>query len=166
MEVQIIIEWANELVLTQTGKNLDDLQVAILRGSCQRQKYSTIAADYHCSESHVKKMAYLLWKILSEASGEKICKGNVRATFTRVQGSHLLNPDNVLPITSADDRPNLESEGEPTDEQGDSQFCQFCDETDCSGGSPRHDHKPPRIIAENLPLIQAIAFKLYNRKKS
>ncbi|XDE61197.1 hypothetical protein AB3M80_21645 [Arthrospira platensis BEA 1257B] len=45
MEVQQIIEWADGLVLIQTGKHLDDLETAILQGTYQNQKYSEIAAN-------------------------------------------------------------------------------------------------------------------------
>ncbi len=87
MEVQEILKWADELVWAQTGKHLDNLQEAILGGACQGQKYSEIAKNYHCSEPHVKKKASLLWRILSEKTGQDINKSNLRSTFQRLQVS-------------------------------------------------------------------------------
>lgn len=91
MDVQELLRWADQQVLAQTEKHLDDLQKAILRGAWQHQKYSDIADSYHCTEIHVKKVASQLWKILSESlgDGEQVNKSNLRSTFDRWQVSNL-----------------------------------------------------------------------------
>ncbi|MGK7925608.1 MAG: hypothetical protein AB4290_10245 [Spirulina sp.] len=59
----------DELVFTETGKHLDDLQLAILKGVLK---------------GHVKDEGYELWKILSEILGEDLNKFNFRATIERL----------------------------------------------------------------------------------
>lgn len=91
MDVQELLTWADQQVLAHTGKRLDDLQKAILRGAWQHQKYSDIANSYHCTEVHVKKVASQLWKTLSRSLGEdeQINKSNLRSTFDRWRVSNL-----------------------------------------------------------------------------
>ncbi|MGD1716858.1 NB-ARC domain-containing protein [Dapis sp. BLCC M172] len=91
MDLQELLTWADQQVLTHTGKPLDDLQKAILRGTWEREKYSDIANSYHCTEVHVKKVASQLWKTLSQSldDGEQINKSNLRAMFDRWRVSNL-----------------------------------------------------------------------------
>ncbi|MEG5041036.1 MULTISPECIES: NB-ARC domain-containing protein [unclassified Microcoleus] len=85
MEVQEVLKIADEIVFAKTGKHLDHLQEAILRGTWQRQKYPEIAKNCYRSEAHVKKMASKLWKVLSETLGEDINQSNFRYTMERLQ---------------------------------------------------------------------------------
>ena len=87
MDFQEILTLADELVFTQTGKHLDNLQQDILRSACNGKKYSNIAEDFHCSEGHVKDVASNLWKTVSMALGEEVNKFNFRATVERLQFS-------------------------------------------------------------------------------
>ncbi|NES02850.1 MAG: hypothetical protein F6K22_08315 [Okeania sp. SIO2F4] len=91
MDFQELLTWADQQVLTHTGKPLDDLQKAILRGTWDREKYSDIAKSYNCTEVHVRKVAYQLWKTLSQSleDGEQINKSNLRSMFHRWQVSNL-----------------------------------------------------------------------------
>ncbi len=93
MDLQELLTWADQQVLTHTGKSLDDLQKSILRGTWEREKYSDIAKSYHCTEVHVKKVASQLWKTLSQSlgDGEQINKSNLRATFDRWRVSNVLH---------------------------------------------------------------------------
>lgn len=50
MDVQEILKLADKLVFSKTGKHLEYLEEAILRGTIQGQKYSQIAEDSHLSE--------------------------------------------------------------------------------------------------------------------
>jgi NB-ARC domain. len=79
MNVEDVVEWANNSIFDQTGENLTPLQEAILSGVWQRQKYPQIAKDFHCSESHVKKEAAKLWEKLRDELGEDLNKFNFRS---------------------------------------------------------------------------------------
>ncbi|PSF31334.1 hypothetical protein C7H19_22845 [Aphanothece hegewaldii CCALA 016] len=84
MDVQAIITYLDELVFKQTGKHLDSLQVAILKGVFNGQKYTDIAKDYNCTAGHTKDEAYVLWDMLSKVLGEDLNKSNLRAIVERV----------------------------------------------------------------------------------
>lgn len=84
MNPQDLVSYLDELIFSSTGKHIDSLQVAILKGVLNGQKYANIAEDYNCSKSHVKKEAYKLWKLLSDTLGQDINKSNFRATIERI----------------------------------------------------------------------------------
>ncbi|HAZ48241.1 MAG TPA: ATPase [Cyanobacteria bacterium UBA11369] len=85
MDVKEVLKIADRLIFTKTGKHLDDLQEAILRGAVQNQKYSKIAEEFNCTEGHVKDIASELWKVLSNVIGEDVSKSNFRSTMERCQ---------------------------------------------------------------------------------
>jgi hypothetical protein len=68
MDVKEILKFAHNLVFAKTGKYLDNVQKAILRGTWQDQKYAKIAEKLHRKEGHVRDIPSELWKILSEVS--------------------------------------------------------------------------------------------------
>ncbi|MFE1747040.1 NB-ARC domain-containing protein [Coleofasciculus sp. H7-2] len=87
MDVKEVLRLADRLIFDKTGKHLDDLQEAILRGVCQGNKYSKIAEESHCTEGHVRDVASELWKILSDVLGENVSRANFRSTLERWQVS-------------------------------------------------------------------------------
>jgi len=58
MDWETVLQSIDELVFNQTRKHLDSLQVEILRGVFNGQKYPEIAKKYKCSKGHVKDEAY------------------------------------------------------------------------------------------------------------
>ncbi len=89
MDIQEVLQWADDQIFAQTGEHLDSLQAAILQGTWQRQTYPQIAKQYNCSEIHVKKEAAKLWHLLSDVLEEDINKRNFRARAERFQVSHI-----------------------------------------------------------------------------
>ena len=83
MNVEDVVQWADNLIFERTGENLTPLQEAVLTGVWQRQKYPQIAKDFHCSESHVKKEAAKLWEKLGEELGEDLNKYNFRSKLEK-----------------------------------------------------------------------------------
>ncbi|WP_339374265.1 hypothetical protein [Oscillatoria nigro-viridis] len=79
-----MLKYLDEQVVAQTGKHLDSLQIAILKGVLNSQKYADIAKEYQCTRGHAKDEAYALWQILSEALGEDLNKSNFRASIERL----------------------------------------------------------------------------------
>lgn len=84
MNVIEVLKYLDELMFAQTGKHLDSLQMAIIKGVLKGQKYADIAKEYQCTRGHAKDEAYALWKILSEALGEDLNKSNFRASVERL----------------------------------------------------------------------------------
>ncbi|NJK70077.1 MAG: ATPase, partial [Microcoleus sp. SU_5_3] len=90
MDVEEALKFTDNLALTTTGKHLDSLQKAILRGAWNNQKYKEIAQEHHRSEKYVKEVGFKLWKLLSVALGEEqISKANFRAKLENLQVSNV-----------------------------------------------------------------------------
>ena len=58
MNFKEVLKMADEIVFAKTGKHLDDLQEAILRGTMQGEKYTQIAEESHCNESYSGSRCY------------------------------------------------------------------------------------------------------------
>ncbi|TAE81333.1 MAG: NACHT domain-containing protein [Oscillatoriales cyanobacterium] len=86
---------ADEMVFAKTGKHLDDLQEAILRGTMQGEKYTKIADEIHCNESYVRDIGSKLWQTLSEELGEEVNKTNFRSAMGRFIFENVSNFENV-----------------------------------------------------------------------
>jgi len=85
MNIAEIIKLADKLIFTKTGKHLDYLQEAILRGTLKDHTYPEIAEKVYNSPSHVRNVGSELWKILSEGLGQDITKANFRAILERAK---------------------------------------------------------------------------------
>jgi DNA-binding NarL/FixJ family response regulator len=84
MNPQELASHLDELIFSSTGKHIDSLQLAILKGVLNGQKYADIAKEYNCSTGHAKDEAYKLWQLLSDTLGEDINKSNFRAAIERI----------------------------------------------------------------------------------
>ena len=91
MDVQELLRFADGLVFTKTGKHLDDLQQAVVRGTWQGKRYSEISKEVHCTERHLRNVASKLWQILSEILDEDVMKSNLRSTIERYEISKFSN---------------------------------------------------------------------------
>ncbi|EGK89618.1 ATP-binding protein [Microcoleus vaginatus PCC 9802] len=90
MDVEEALEFVDHLALTTTGKHLDSLQKAILRGAWDNQKYKEIAQHHNRSEKYVKEVGFKLWKLLSVALGEEqVSKANFRAKLENLQVGNI-----------------------------------------------------------------------------
>jgi NB-ARC domain len=91
MNLKDVLKMADNVIFTNTGKHLDELQEAILRGTMKGQKYTQIAEEIHCNESYVRDVGSKLWNILSDQLGEKVNKSNFKSTIERLQLSLFSN---------------------------------------------------------------------------
>lgn len=92
MDVTEVLKYLDELMFAQTGKHLDSLQRAIIKGVLNGRKYAEIAKEYQCTRGHAKDEAYALWQILSEALGEDLNKSNFRASVERLGLANFQSP--------------------------------------------------------------------------
>ncbi len=88
MDTQELVSYLDDLLFSSTGDRIDSLQVAILKGVLNGQKYADIAKEYKCSAGHVKDEAYKFWKLLSEALGEEVNKSNFRAKIEKITATN------------------------------------------------------------------------------
>jgi hypothetical protein len=85
MKVENGIAFLDDLVYTKTGKRLNSLQKAILRGTWQNLKYPEIAKTEIRSAKYVKGVGFKLWNLLSEMLGEEMNQSNFRAVMEKTK---------------------------------------------------------------------------------
>lgn len=83
MNVNEVLYFVDHLVVEKTGKHLDDVQKALVKGIWQRQSYDEIAKDCYVTKGHIGDVGSKLMQILSEELGENIKKSNFRSTLER-----------------------------------------------------------------------------------
>ena len=83
MNVDTAINWLDRLLVIETGKHLSDLQIFIIEQVWLGRKYVEIAAEYHCTEGHVKDIAAALWQLLSQLLLERVTKTNLKSILQR-----------------------------------------------------------------------------------
>jgi predicted 2-oxoglutarate/Fe(II)-dependent dioxygenase YbiX len=83
MNIEALLQAADQAAYGHTGRYLTDLQKAILRGSLQGEKYRDTSRDIQKSEETLKNEASKLWRLLSAALGEKVTKTNFREAIHR-----------------------------------------------------------------------------------
>ena len=83
MNVEEALKIADQAIFDKTGKYLTDVQQSIFEGSLNDQPYRVIAENCYREEQHVKNEGSKLWKLLSEALGEKVTKSNLKAAIER-----------------------------------------------------------------------------------
>jgi NACHT domain len=88
MDIAEALKIADNLVFASRNKHLNDLERSIIEGVCQGKKYSQIANDNYCEQSHINDVAAGLWKAMSEAVGEQVKKANFRSTIERYQSTN------------------------------------------------------------------------------
>ncbi|MFB2833138.1 NB-ARC domain-containing protein [Aerosakkonemataceae cyanobacterium BLCC-F167] len=98
MTITEVLQFADRLVFTQTGKHLDDIQETVIKGVWQGKTYSVMADECNHSESRVRDVGYKLWQILSEQLGEDVNKSNFCATIERLKNSYSPNASQVVCI--------------------------------------------------------------------
>ena len=89
MDAQKAVEYLDELVASHTGKHLNDLQISILEGVLNGQKYNEIGNNIHRSKGHIKDEGYKLWQLLSDVLDEDINKSNLRSIVDRITGTNV-----------------------------------------------------------------------------
>jgi AAA domain len=88
MDIAEALNIADNLVFASRNKHLNDLERSIIEGVCQGKKYSQIAQDNYCEQSHVNDVAASLWRSVSDAVGEQVKKTNFRSTIERYQSKN------------------------------------------------------------------------------
>ncbi len=109
MNVTEILQFVDGLVYQHTGKHLDDVQMAVIKGSYEGDTYNEIGEKNHFNKSHVGEVGGDLWKLLSEALGEDIKKTNCRSVLERLYIQSCDNSLNVYNINGTNNvyRPQI-----------------------------------------------------------
>ncbi|MCC3452334.1 NB-ARC domain-containing protein [Microcoleus sp. PH2017_08_TRC_O_A] len=83
MDIAEVLTLADQLIFAKTGKHLDYVQDAILRGTLEDATYTQIAQELYSSPSHVRNVGSNLWKTLSKGLKKNITKNNFRAVLEK-----------------------------------------------------------------------------------
>ncbi len=83
MDIAEVLTLADQLIFAKTGKHLDYVQDAILRGTLEDATYTQIAQELYSSPSHVRNVGSDLWKTLSKGLKKDITKNNFRAVLEK-----------------------------------------------------------------------------------
>ncbi|WP_413255311.1 AAA-like domain-containing protein [Floridanema fluviatile] len=80
----VALKVADAAVFTQAARHLRNIEVAVLRGAWQGQKYDDIAQDCGYAPEYIKHdVGPKLWQLLSSSLGEKVSKTNLMAVLTQ-----------------------------------------------------------------------------------
>ncbi|BAZ33084.1 hypothetical protein NIES4074_55940 [Cylindrospermum sp. NIES-4074] len=100
------IKIANQAVLAKFYRSLTDVEIIVLKGAWEREEYDQIAAKNQYTTSYISQdIAPKLWKILTQALGEKVKKSNFKEALKRHWEKQCWDRQ----FTSEDYLPNPES---------------------------------------------------------
>lgn len=78
------IKIANQAVLKKFYRSLTDIEITVLKGAWEREEYDQIAAKNQYATSYISQdIAPKLWKLLTDALGEKVRKSNFKEALKR-----------------------------------------------------------------------------------
>ncbi|MBG1267869.1 NB-ARC domain-containing protein, partial [Nostoc sp. WHI] len=84
MDFEEAVKVADAAVFANTKRHLKDIEIVILRGAWQGQQYYDISESYGYAAGYLKyDVGPKLWKVLSEALGEKVSKTNFQGALER-----------------------------------------------------------------------------------
>lgn len=81
---EIALKIADSAVFARTARHLRNIEVAVLRGTLQGQKYDQIAQECDYAPEYIKHdVGPKLWQLLSSSLGEKVSKTNLTAVLAQ-----------------------------------------------------------------------------------
>ncbi len=79
-----VIKISNQIVFTRFARDLTDVEIIIITGVWQEEEYEKIAAKHQYTTSYISQdVAPKLWKLLTNALGEKVKKRNFKQVLQR-----------------------------------------------------------------------------------
>jgi hypothetical protein len=84
---EVALKVADEAIFAHTARHLRNIEVAVLRGALQGQKYDQIAAACDYAPEYIKHdVGPKLWQLLSCSLGERVSKTNLTAVLAQRWG--------------------------------------------------------------------------------
>ncbi|NEP01068.1 MAG: hypothetical protein F6K58_20900 [Symploca sp. SIO2E9] len=88
LNLDLAIQIADSAVFAHSSKHLSNIEVLVLQGSWLGKTYQEIATESSYNHEYLKNnVGPRLWKLLSEALGEKVSKHNLVAVLTQQAAS-------------------------------------------------------------------------------
>ncbi len=113
MDLSQALTVANQAILAQYDRGLNDVETEIVKGSWENLTYDKIAEVSGYSDSYLRRdVAPKLWKLLSKALGESVGKKNFKAALARKwqEEQEVIKLENK----PADSYPSIENSTEAT----------------------------------------------------
>src|ERR687885_1793353 len=95
MTLQEAIEWVESTLEAKTGKQLTAPEKGILKAAWENETYNAVADSLYMSVGHIKDLASLLWKRLSDLLGEKVTKSNFRRLLSAQSATPTLTSEEI-----------------------------------------------------------------------
>ncbi len=93
MTFEEALPWVESILEAKTGKQLTPPEKEILKAAWDNETYNAVADSLYMSVGHIKDLASLLWKRLSDLLGLKVTKNN----FRRLLLERNITPTVALP---------------------------------------------------------------------
>jgi hypothetical protein len=91
------IKTANQVVYLKFHRQLTDLEILVLKGAWERLEYDEIAAKHQYATTYISQdIAPKLWKVLTDALGEKVKKSNFKEALKRRWSAQVLSSDVIV----------------------------------------------------------------------
>src|SRR5919199_2362536 len=95
MTIEEALEWVDSTLETKTGKQLTPPEKQILKAAWDNETYNAVADSLYMSVGHIKDLASLLWKRLSDLLDEKVAKNNFRRLLLERSATPTLAPPEI-----------------------------------------------------------------------
>ncbi|MEQ9483320.1 response regulator [Coleofasciculus sp. F4-SAH-05] len=95
MTLKEALEFVESALQAKTDKQLTPPEKEILKAAWDDETYSTVADRLHMSVGHIKDLASLLWKRLSDLLDEKVTKNNFRCLLLERSATPTLTSEEI-----------------------------------------------------------------------
>lgn len=102
MEFKEALELIENILKIKTGKELTEPEKEIIKAAWENETYTMIADSLYLTVGHIKDLASLLWKRLSDVTGKKVTKKNLRYLFEDPDSNTVNYVDEIDFINSND----------------------------------------------------------------
>ncbi|MBC5796310.1 response regulator [Sphaerospermopsis sp. LEGE 00249] len=96
MNLEEAIQWVDSTLESKTGKKLTFPEKGILKAAWENETYNAVADSLYISVGHIKDLASLLWKRLSDLMGEKVNKSNFRNLLLQRNAASTQSSINIV----------------------------------------------------------------------
>lgn len=110
MTLEEALEWVESTLESKTGKQLTPPEKQILKAAWDNETYNAVAESLYMSVGHIKDLASLLWKRLSDLLDEKVTKNNFRRLLLERSATPTLTSQEIedsAPYHTEDPKGNI-----------------------------------------------------------
>jgi hypothetical protein len=95
MRFEEALYWVESTIIAKTNKPLTLAEKEILKAAWDNDTYSNVAESLYLSVGHIKDLASLLWKRLSDVLGQKVTKTTLRHVLSERSATPTHTPAQI-----------------------------------------------------------------------